>query len=357
MTESAETSDLRPSLVSVVIPAYNAANTLAATLDSALAQTYPNLEVIVVDDGSTDATGEVLRNYEGKVRLVRKANGGLASARNAGCAFAKGKYVALLDADDLCMPERIGVQVQFMQSHADAILCSSEFSAFDEDGPLESTFAARYYAKLARTPGSVGAIYQQQESQEISRWLRGSQHFPVYCPILIGHVYHELVQGNFIHPPTVLFRRELLSSHGMFNERVRNQCDWEWLVRVARTGRVGYIDRPLLNYRLSETQLSGSRHRLTVSLDILMIRENFARVDPELMRLGRNTFGRSIGTASINAADALVETDRWQALRLLRKALHHGVVDKSLFKVVFKAILPKVVLAYWRARHARRQRT
>jgi len=122
-------------LVSVVIPSYNAAATLPATLDSVWAQTYPRIEVIVVDDGSTDATGEVLARCGSRVRVIRQANGGLASARNTGCTAASGRFIALLDADDLCEPERIGVQVAFMAARPDVVLCGTEFCAFPHEDP------------------------------------------------------------------------------------------------------------------------------------------------------------------------------------------------------------------------------
>ena len=98
-------SDLNPAeLISVVIPAYNARHTLPATLESLFAQTWPHLEIIVVDDGSTDGTAQMLAQYGARVRLLSQPNGGLARARATGVAAARGQWIALLDADDLCRP-------------------------------------------------------------------------------------------------------------------------------------------------------------------------------------------------------------------------------------------------------------
>lgn len=98
-------------LVSVLVPAYNRADTIAETLNSLILLSYPNLEIVVVDDGSTDATAQVVARYAGRVRYVRQVNGGLASARNRAQREAHGKYLAWLDADDIAEPERIALQV------------------------------------------------------------------------------------------------------------------------------------------------------------------------------------------------------------------------------------------------------
>lgn len=106
-----------PPLVSVIIPAYNAQAFLRATLDSVLAQTYDNLEIIVVDDGSKDETAAIAEAYaarDARIRLVVKPNGGVSSARNAGIAAARGDYVAFLDADDIWHPEKIAAQIEVL---------------------------------------------------------------------------------------------------------------------------------------------------------------------------------------------------------------------------------------------------
>mgnify|MGYP005826674425 CR=1 FL=1 len=102
-------------VVTVVIPSFNAAKTLSATLDSVLGQTIRDVEVVVVDDGSSDGTPEVLASYAAQVRGIRQANGGLARARNAGLAVARGEFIALLDADDVCEPQRLEVQLAVLR--------------------------------------------------------------------------------------------------------------------------------------------------------------------------------------------------------------------------------------------------
>jgi glycosyltransferase involved in cell wall biosynthesis len=333
-------------LVSVVIAAYNSDATLPATLDSVLAQSYPNVEVVVVDDGSTDRTADVLAEYRNEVRVIRKPNGGLASARNAGCEAAHGEFIALLDADDLCVAERIAMQVSLMLRHPEVTLCSSEFSSFDESGMLAERDAANYYSRLGRARGQLASLYGGSGPVDLTPWPAGAESGTPAARAFIGTIYPALALGSFIHPPTVMFRREVWTHVGRFDESIRNGCDWEWLVRVARSSKVGYIDHPLLNYRRSANQLSGHKHKLQVYRDGLSNLERFLRADPTLAGAAMR---RSIGEAHINVAEALVETDRLGALAHLGSAAACGTISASWLTTLAVALLPRWVLAHARA--------
>lgn len=332
-------------LVSVLIPSHNSAPTLCQALDSVLAQTYPNIEIVVIDDGSTDDTPAVLREYAPRVRSFRQPNGGLASARNSGCALARGEYLALLDADDLCMPERIAVQVEFMRKHPDVVLCSSDFAAFNGQGSVATSYCARYYSSIRQTVGGVAAIYPEHGTLSITPHSGAAvQEMPAY----LGDVYEVLTRGNFVHPPTVMFRRGVLESAGVFDESIRNMCDFDWLVRVSRNGKFGFIDRPLLNYRLSDTQLSGVGNRIQVTFDIVRILERVVRDDPGLYARHRAEFRRGIGLARRDAADALAESDLLAACALLGRSVACGVFGRETLKILIKALMPGTMLRWLR---------
>ncbi len=337
-------------LVSVVIPSYNSAVTLPATLDSVLEQTWPRIEIIVVDDGSRDDTPEVLARYAGRVRSIRQANGGLAAARNAGCSAATGEFIALLDADDLCMPERIGAQVTFMAARPDVVLSGTEFSSFDEAGEHAARFAREYYSRLGRAQQGLGAFFDERVDVDVARWVPDAAGAPAPMPVHVGDVYRDLALGNFIHPPTVMFRGELLARIGLFDESIRNCCDWEWLVRAARAGKFAFIDRPLLRYRRSPAQMSGPRHKMQLYADILGNLRKFARDDPQVPVWGGRTYRRALGFACINLAGAFAEIDGLQALGLLGQALGHGTVDRSWCRHLVKALVPTSVVEGIRAR-------
>src|SRR5215204_1649122 len=122
-----------PALVSVVIPCYNQAHFLAEAITSALAQTYPHLDIVVVDDGSTDNTGEVAAGYPG-VRYVRQANQGLAAARNTGLRHSHGSYLVFLDADDRLLPQAVEVGLRQLQVHPECAFAFGKWRQIAVDG-------------------------------------------------------------------------------------------------------------------------------------------------------------------------------------------------------------------------------
>jgi glycosyltransferase involved in cell wall biosynthesis len=117
---------VRP-VVSVVIPAFNAARYLGEALDSVFGQTLTDLELVVVDDGSTDETPQVVQGYGSRVRYVRQPNAGVASARNRGVAESSGRYVAFLDADDVWLPGKLERQLEALAARPSARVCHSDF--------------------------------------------------------------------------------------------------------------------------------------------------------------------------------------------------------------------------------------
>ena len=330
-------------LVSVVIPAYNARNTLAQTLDSLFAQTHQNLDVVVVDDGSTDGTAEVLEAYAGRVRTIRQTNAGIGAARNASVQAARGDYIALLDADDLCRPDRIAIELRYLQSHPDILLCSSDFGAFDETGPLApASYCGVYYSRCSPQRGGLRARYPQAETFALLPEETARQNGQASIAVYWGEVYDELVQGNFIHPPTVMFRRDALQRAGMFDPEIKIVCEWEWFVRVARAGPVAHLDIPLLDYRRSPTQISSSPR---TALDSLAVAKKiYARDSHPGQRRDRRSL-RHLGALSLSAADVLAELQPEAAFGLLASSVfvYHTFRGQTL-RTLFKIMLPSGLL-------------
>jgi len=212
----------RPPIVSVVIPAYNAAWCLGRSIESVLAQTFRDFELIVVDDGSTDGTGAVLVALDEEIRVVRKPNGGLSSARNAGIAAAGGRYVAFLDADDWWSPEKLARQVELMEARPELVFCST--------------------ATAVRTP----------EGGALPDWRCGKEGGTVLERIFAANA-HVAGSGS-----AVVARREAFARVGGFDESLRSLEDIDMWMRLAGLGEYACIDAPLTVIEKRSDSMSGN---------------------------------------------------------------------------------------------------
>jgi glycosyltransferase involved in cell wall biosynthesis len=211
-----------PPIVSVVIPAYNAAWCLGRSVESVRAQTFRDFELIVVDDGSTDGTGAVLAALDGEIRVVRKPNGGLSSARNAGIAAAEGRYVAFLDADDWWLPEKLARQVELMEARPELVFCST--------------------TTAVRTP----------EGRMLPDWRCGEGSGTLLERIFAANA-HVAGSGS-----AVLARREAFARTGGFDESLRSLEDIDMWMRLASLGEYACIDAPLTVIEKRGDSMSGN---------------------------------------------------------------------------------------------------
>jgi glycosyltransferase involved in cell wall biosynthesis len=142
--------------VSVIVPAYNAADTIGQALESAFAQSFTDYEVIIVDDGSIDAIDAAIAPYLDRVTLIRQRNRGISAARNAGAASASGEYIAFLDADDIWMPQRLARTVAVLEADPRCVMVSAGAMTIDKDGTQSVEYAIERAASL--TPGLADIV-------------------------------------------------------------------------------------------------------------------------------------------------------------------------------------------------------
>jgi GT2 family glycosyltransferase len=215
--------------VSVVVPTYNRADLVALAIDSVLAQTYPDFEIIVVDDGSQDGTCAVVKAYpDPRIRYIYQDNTGLAGARNAGMRTAKGRYVAFLDADDLFLPENLAHHIRTMESRSEV-----DFAA---GGHVYVDRAGRRLAE--RRP------WLCCPAPDLTTWLHG-------CPIV---------------PSAVLVRTEWLNKVGGFDPALRRAEDRDLWLRLAAFGcRMAWTSHVVSAYRVHPGQMvkDGSKQKET----------------------------------------------------------------------------------------------
>lgn len=325
-----------PSTVTIAIAAYNCAATVGATIESCLAQTYPKFEVLVIDDGSTDSTAAVLASFADRIRVIRQPNKGLASARNAAMLAARGDLIAWMDADDLCMPDRLLVQVAVLDAHPEVVLVSSNFSAFrqaETDDP--SPYLTSYYSAPGRL-GGLPAVYAQSEELDTPGATSAARFH-----VRRGRVYESLLDGNFVHPPTVMFRRSVLQSVGECDTSLRYSPDYEFFLRVSQLGEFALIDAPLLRYRLSESQMTKSAVRGTLQLETIAIMDRIRKSSPSIYKRHRYLFEKRYARSHLSAAEAIGIADTAQSLRHLWHAVSHGALPWAALRVLAHILLPQ----------------
>ena len=224
-------------LVSVIIPAFNAAATLAETVDSILAQTYDPIEIIVVDDGSTDDTSTVAESYQARLNYLRQANsGGCAVPRNTGLARCQGEYIAFMDADDLMTPDRVQRQVQFFRDHPRVGVVFSDYQNFSERGMYQTS----HFPTCPKLSDLLGTSHE----------------------IVLHDVGELLAEENFGIASSFLMRRDLLKLVPGFAPTLRACEDFHFFYRLARHTPVGIINRVGMLRRMHGSNMSGNPVRM-----------------------------------------------------------------------------------------------
>lgn len=236
--------------VSVVVPTYNRADLLRLTLRSILTQTLAPLEIIVVDDGSTDNTADVCAEFAGSIRYIRQTNQRLPAARNAGIRAAQGDWIALCDSDDLWRPHKLEIQ----RAALDLTGGEWSMSSFGIIGP-EGDRRANDDDGFRH----VFAFFQENDitaEQYFGRWLRkrsmqlGSRSVPLYA----GDAFGMLFNGNVVLPSTSIISRRLLDRAGLFDSSFRAE-ETEFFHRISAYADVTVVMEPLADYRVGHASL------------------------------------------------------------------------------------------------------
>jgi len=322
-----------PGLVSVVIPAFNCAPFIEGAVRSCLDQAGVNSEVIVVNDGSTDGTRDVLARFGSEIRVVDQANGGLAAARSAGHFAARGEFVAWMDGDDLARPERLRAQLAALRAVPEAELVCSNFSAFrDPFEDFDPSHIEAYYGTLQR----VGGITRVFPDDKFVRF----DETGIALGVRWGRVYDPMLAGNFVHPPTVLVRRSLLERAGDFDRSLRYSSDYDFLLRASRLTTFAYVDSALLRYRRHGLQMSRAAGSGQLQLETLRILHKARREDATLDARRGDDMRRFSAEALLSAAYALARTDRIEGLRLVRAARSHRFLPAASIRAIARLALP-----------------
>lgn len=234
-------------LVSVIIPTYNREKTICRAIDSVLNQSYKNLEIIIIDDGSTDNTLEKLKKYGSSIRVLNQCHKGANAARNKGIKEAKGEYIAFLDSDDEWLSDKTNIQMDYLEKSKKQI-CFCPYQLMDEK---ERTFPSDY-----------------TESDKYENNIN----------IVLG-------QGNVIGTPTLIMKKSVLDDVGYFNESMQSLQDYELCIRIAKKYKIGYVPQILVNAYRMKKSITNNQKLVAVSYgQIIKMHSDF--IDKNKLVLG-----------------------------------------------------------------------
>ncbi|MEO8456123.1 MAG: glycosyltransferase [Sphingomicrobium sp.] len=227
-------------LVSIVVPSFNGAPWLREALDSMLAQTYPNIEILLLDDASTDETPAIAAEYESRIKYIRQPkNMGIYDNVNVGIAQAKGDLIATYHADDIYLPTMVEEQVSYLQKYPEVGAVFASDILVDADG--------REYGRM-KLPDEVRG----------ERPLR----YPVVLNVLLSY------KNNFLVSPTMMVRASVHRDLGVYRQdKYRNTSDLEMWLRIARSYPIAVLERHLMKYRHFHGNSSQRYHRLRIEVE------------------------------------------------------------------------------------------
>ena len=277
-----------PPSISILLPVYNAESTIGATIESIRRQSFEDYELLVIDDGSTDATSQIVRSYtDVRIRYILAEHDYIASL-NLGLNQAQGKYLARMDADDIMLHDRLAIQHQILEEEPSITVCSSWYIPFGEE-------------------------------------IRGEQVVGI-TQGLIQSPLLAFLQGNLIAHPTVMLRTSFLRTHDLHYENYPYAEDYKLWVEIAKRGGTFYIEsQPLLRYRISPTQVTqrySEGQRFTAQriqeelLDTLIERSGLIE-----LRDIRNTMHTAKESGILRSEDILIFF-----LKLFQRRAHHLMV-------------------------------
>lgn len=299
--------------VSVIIPAYNSARFLKEAIGSVFAQTYGDYEIIVIDDGSTDNTKEVLAPYLGRIKYIYQQNQGASSARNTGIRHSQSEYIAFLDADDIWLPEMLRIQVDYLNHNQKIALIYSLALWIDVNGkPLN---------KKNRLKRSLPA----------------------------GDVFNILYVRNFIiTPSSVMIRKRILDIVGSFDESLTHAEDHELWLRIAREFKVFGIAKYLCKHRDTPQSLSKRNKENGFKCNIRVI-EKYYKLSQDLGRpISHALYKMAIGRFFFRVGKYhLAQGDRKEALENFLLSLKYSHSTLRSLKTL------KYCFITWFIRHSR----
>jgi len=307
-------NNLKPPLISVIIPAYNAEKFIAKTLESVLSQTYQNIEILVVDDGSTDTTAEIVKSFAQKDRriiLLQQSNAGVAAARNLAIQKSQGEYIAAIDADDIWYPQNLEKQIE----------C------------------------LTKSEPTVGVVYSWSVDINEQDLLTGG----FYNSTIAGEVYQALVYKYFIgNASSSLIRRACFEKIGGYNcqlklENAQGCEDWELHLRIAQHYQFKVVPEYLVGYRQITSSMSCNFTAMAKSQSLIMadVQQRHPEIPSSIYRWSSSNFYIYLAVKS-NRSGNHQSTLLW-LYRAFKEDLFMALLRHNLYFLSVESLLKMLV--------------
>lgn len=282
--------NIKNPLVSVLVPSYNHEKYIVETIESIINQTYKNIELIVIDDGSKDNSILILKKLQKlyNFTLVSRENKGLCETLNEAILMASGKYIAVCASDDIYLEHKIEKQVDFMENN-DFALCYSKVISFNNQGKKKYPKSSKYKS---------------------------------------GYIFYDLLKTNFIPAVTQMYRKDIFDVIGYFDKNLWIE-DWDMLLRISNKYQIGFIDDYLAMYRNHDSNISGSNYSDKMYKNEKIILEKWSNV---------NNYDKYLSLWSIKWFCNLQEFDKNESKKYLKVALKNFYI-KKVFKSLIKYYL------------------
>ena len=300
-------------LVSVILPVYNGAQTISATLKSVFQQSIQDFELIIVDDGSTDQTLEVISTVDDpRLKVFSYPNAGVATTRNRGVAHASGKYVSFVDADDLWTPDKLALQLKALESTPDAAVAYSWTDYIDQEG--------RFIAEAQRVAFS-------------------------------GDVYAELLRRDFLESASnATIRRQAFLACGGFDPSLSGAADWDLFLRLAKRYAFVAVPHPGVLYRLLSSSMSANL-AMQEEECLTVLDRAYKQAPPHLQSLKQQSLGQLYQYLSFKAMHGPLHRPKGaSALHYLYQSLAHSpraalqqprLTSVLILKILVALLLPR----------------